>query len=62
MLEAIRAHFANELGVAYGSHFYLDPDHFNRGNMHETLLGSLKSEIHRSTELFNKPFHVINVQ
>ncbi|NWH06666.1 Abi family protein [Desulfobacter latus] len=59
MLEAIerieisfRAHFANELGVAYGSHFYLDPNYFYRADLHENLLNSLGSEINRSTELF----------
>ncbi len=64
MLEAIqrvevsfRAHFANELGVAYGSHFYLDPNHFNRGDLHENLLSSLKSEIDRSTELFIRHYN-----
>ena len=59
MLEAIerveisfRAHFANELGVAYGSHFYLDPKHFYRADWHANLVSSLESDITRSTEPF----------
>jgi len=59
MLEAIerveisfRAHFANELGVAYGSHFYLDTKYAYNIDLHERLLTTLASEIHRSTELF----------
>lgn len=59
MLEAIervevsfRAHFANELGMAYVSHFYLDPDHVHKADLHDRLLRSLATEIDRSTELF----------
>lgn len=56
---SFRAHFANELGVAYGSHFYLDPNYFRKVNLHQNLLNSLESEIHRSTELFIKHYKKI---
>ena len=49
---SFRAHFANELGVAYGSHFYLDTKYAYNIDLHERLLTTLASEIHRSTELF----------
>lgn len=59
MLEAIervevsfRAHFANELGVKHGSHFYLDSSYFNRKDLHKNFLTSLENEIRRSTETF----------
>ena len=51
MLEAIerveisfRAHFANELGVAYGSHFYLNHKYTYDADLHKGLIKSLKSE------------------
>ncbi|WP_291347412.1 Abi family protein [Desulfobacula sp.] len=66
MLEAIerveisfRAHFANALGLAYGSHFYLDDKYINDDNMHKRLIESLESEINRSTELFIKHYRKI---
>lgn len=59
MLEAIerveisfRAHFANELGVCYGSHFYLDGKYIHSTRIHSGLIASLQTEIDRSTELF----------
>jgi len=59
MLEAIerveisfRAHFANELGVTYGSHFFLDDKYIYNTDLHKKLIVSLQSEITRSTELF----------
>ena len=63
MLEAIerveisfRAHFANELGVAYGSHFYLDAKYIKSTGLHKGLIESLESEMGRSTELFIKHY------
>ena len=59
MLEAIerleisfRAHFANELGVLYGSHFYLDDQYSNSAKTHHGLIDSLQAEMDRSSELF----------
>lgn len=59
MLEAIermevsfRAHFANELGVRYGSHFYLDGSYFYRSEKHRQLIESLVQEVSRSKETF----------
>jgi len=59
MLEAIerveisfRAHFANELGVIYGSHFYLNNQYSNNSQTHHELIDYLQEEIDRSTELF----------
>lgn len=59
MLEAIervevsfRAHFANELGLRYGTHFYLDSDYFQTKGQHDQLVENLKTEISRSKETF----------
>ncbi|EIM64205.1 abortive infection bacteriophage resistance protein [Desulfobacter postgatei 2ac9] len=49
---SLRAHFANELGVCYGSHFYLDADYIHNTRIQSGLIDSLKAEIDRSTELF----------
>jgi len=53
---SFRAHFANELGVAYGSHFYLNHKYTYDADLHKGLIKSLKSEIDRSTELFIKHY------
>lgn len=59
MLEAIervevsfRACFANELGLRYGAHFYLDDIYFLNKSQHTQLVESLKTEISRSKEAF----------
>ena len=59
MLEAIerleisfRAHFANELGVLYGSHFYLEDQYSDSAKTHQGLIDSLQAEMDRSSELF----------
>ncbi len=49
---SFRAHFANELGVAFGSHCYLDSSLFRNRKLHQDLILSLEKEIDRSTELF----------
>ena len=49
---SFRAHFANELGVCYGSHFYLDGKYIHNPKIHSRLIASLQTEIDRSTELF----------
>ena len=59
MLEAVerleisfREHFANELGVLYGSHFYLDDQYSDNAKTHQGLVDSLQAEMNRSSELF----------
>lgn len=49
---SLRSHFANEMGVTYGSHFYLDPKYAKNTKIYQNLIDSLKNEINRSTELF----------
>ena len=49
---SFRAHFANELGILYGSHFYLDTKYISNHNIHKKLMDSLKTEIERSDEVF----------
>jgi abortive infection bacteriophage resistance protein len=49
---SFRAHFANELGVRYGSHFYLDGAYFRSAFTHKKLIDSLQEEINRSKETF----------
>ncbi len=49
---SFRAHFANELGLRYGTHFYLDSSHFRNKRLHDDLMTSLKAEIERSKETF----------
>ena len=49
---SFRAHFANELGIRYGSHFYLDAAFLRNASMHNRLIESLRTEIDRSKETF----------
>jgi len=49
---SFRAHFANELGILYGSHFYLDGTHIKNADIHNKLIESLQAEIARSKETF----------
>lgn len=49
---SFRAHFANELGLRYGSHFYLEDIHMRDAAVHGRLIDSLKTEIKRSREVF----------
>jgi len=49
---SFRAHFANELGVRYGSHFYLDGTYIRNISTHSRLIDSLHEEINRSKETF----------
>ena len=59
---SFRAHFANELGVRYGSHFYLDATHFFRSDIHQQLLESLGQEIARSKETFIEHYRATYTQ
>ncbi len=59
MLEAIerveisfRAHFASELSLLSGSHFYLDDKYSHNTKIHQGLIESLQAEMNRSSELF----------
>jgi len=59
MLEAVerveisfRAHFANELSLLYGSHFYLEDTYSHNTKIHQGLIESLQAEMNRSSELF----------
>lgn len=49
---SLRAHFANQLGFRYGSHFFLDSRYFQSIDIHRKLLDSLGEEIGRSREPF----------
>ncbi|MGD9826708.1 Abi family protein [Desulfobacter sp.] len=52
---SLRAHFANELGVCYGSHFYLDADYIHNTRIQSGLIDSLKAEIDRMTITMKLP-------
>ncbi len=49
---SFRAHFANKLGFAHGSHFYLEVSYAKDARKHGQLIDNLKTEIDRSKELF----------
>lgn len=49
---SLRAHFANELGLEHGSHFYLKKTFLRNAEVHGNLIDSLKTEIERSREVF----------
>jgi abortive infection bacteriophage resistance protein len=49
---SFRAHFANELGVRYGSHFHLDSTCFHQSRIHRQLIEALEGELARSKETF----------
>ena len=49
---SFRAYFANELGIRYGSHFYLDAAFLRNVSIHNRLIESLRVEIDRSKETF----------
>jgi abortive infection bacteriophage resistance protein len=49
---SFRAHFANGLGVRYGSHFYLNGNYFRNISAHNKLIYNLEDEINRSKETF----------
>ena len=49
---SLRAHYANLLGLKYGSHFFLDGQLFKDSGVHQRLLHSLGEEIDRSREPF----------
>jgi abortive infection bacteriophage resistance protein len=49
---SLRAHFANELGLKYGSHFYLDETYLRNAETHAKLIDNLTTEIRRSREKF----------
>lgn len=59
---SFRAHFANELGVRYGSHFYLDVAYFYRSDSHRQLLESLEQEVARSKETFIEHYRATYTQ
>lgn len=49
---SIRAQYANQLGLRYGSHFYQEPRFFQDAATHQRLLSNLREEIERSKEPF----------
>lgn len=49
---SLRAHYANLLGLRYGSHFFLEERFFQNSEAHKRLLASLGEEIDRSRETF----------
>ncbi|MBP2297093.1 Abi family protein [Azospirillum rugosum] len=51
---ALRAAFSNSLGVAYGSHWYLDASRFAPGYKHAELIGRIQGEIHHDQKRADK--------
>jgi len=49
---SFRTRFAHELSLKYGSHAYLDAEHFKQPQAHRQHMGTLKAEIKRSQETF----------
>ena len=49
---SLRAHYANLLGLRYGSHFFLEDCFFQNGETHKRLLSTLSAEVGRSREPF----------
>lgn len=53
---ALKASICNEMAMAFGAHWYLDPLHFNRTDLHTELLDSISKYCKEAHEEFIKRY------
>jgi abortive infection bacteriophage resistance protein len=51
---AVRARISNELGNKYGSHWYLNREHFKKTYHHERLIKTIQEKQHDALEDYNR--------